>query len=85
MYYNLIYMCNTNYLKPSPHNANLAAKGILGLGAFSLLCSEVGRTKDAQKYERIAKDFADAWELLALDSDEKKYRLVSVIVLIIWI
>jgi hypothetical protein len=31
---------------------------------------------ESTKYMRIAKDYADIWELLALDYDSQHYRLV---------
>jgi len=35
--------CSDDYEIPSPHNANLAAKSILGIAAFSALCNGTGR------------------------------------------
>jgi len=68
-------LCTDDFEGPSPHNANLAAKGILGVSSFALLCKEVGKLDESTKYMRIAKDYADIWELLALDYDSQHYRL----------
>lgn len=34
------------YIQPSPHNVNLAAKGIVALGAFGTLCEKLGKHSD---------------------------------------
>lgn len=53
---------------PSAHNANLALKGIIGLGAYSLLLSMgLGDAHEAQYYMNLAYNFAKDW--VVLDGD----------------
>ncbi len=42
---------------PSPHNCNLAVKGILGLGAYAILLNATGQTQRATVYINQAQDY----------------------------
>lgn len=42
---------------PSPHNCNLALKGILGLGAYAILLNSTGQTQRATTYMNQAQDY----------------------------
>jgi hypothetical protein len=42
---------------PSPHNCNLAVKGILGLGAYAILLNATGQTQRATVYMNQAQDY----------------------------
>ena len=55
------------------HNANLSAKGILGIASYALLAKMLGKQEDAEKYLAAAKRMAEEWEKLASDGDH--YRL----------
>lgn len=55
------------------HNANLSAKGILGIASYALLAKMLGRQEDAEKYLAAAKRMAEEWEKQASDGDH--YRL----------
>lgn len=68
-------MCTDDFMGPSPHNVNLAAKGIIGVSSFGFICKQLGLNDEAEKYFRLAKDLADIWQLLALDSDKTHFRL----------
>jgi alpha-D-ribose 1-methylphosphonate 5-triphosphate diphosphatase PhnM len=68
-------LCTDDFEGPSPHNANLAAKGILGIAAYAQICNFMGRSTDAQKYNSIAQDYAKQWATLALDSDRIHTKL----------
>lgn len=46
LYVSLIYLQEG----PSPHNCNLALKGILGLGAYAILLNETGQAQRATIY-----------------------------------
>lgn len=43
---------------PSPHNCNLALKGILGLGAYAILLNSTGQTQRAAIYMNQAHDYS---------------------------
>lgn len=55
------------------HNANLSAKGILGIASYALLAKMLGKQEDAEKYLVAAKRMAEEWEKQASDGDH--YRL----------
>ena len=58
-------LCTDDFEGPSPHNANLAAKGILGLGAYAQLLEALGDRAGASAYRTWAKAFAADWSALA--------------------
>ena len=60
---------------PSPHNVNLALKGILGLGAFSLLLNYSGQMELGAAYWSSAQGFVQDWLRMALDDSGDHYRL----------
>lgn len=66
-------LCTDDFAGHMPHNANLAIKAILGIGAFGQLCRAVGKLDDAERYLAIARDWAVRWEALA--DDGHAYRL----------
>jgi hypothetical protein len=57
--------CSDDYEGPSARNANLAAKAIVGIGAFAALCEQTQQPKCAAKYMQIARLFASNWTHLA--------------------
>ena len=66
-------LCTDDFLGPSPHNTNLALKGIVGLGCYARICAIQNRSSDATKYMTIAEQYADYWVKNAIDGDH--YRL----------
>ena len=66
---------------PSAHNANLALKGIIGLGAYSILLSMgLGRPTEAQLYLDRAIGFAHDWTVLdgnGLDHFRLEYNAMN--------
>ena len=57
-------LCSDDFEGPSAHNANLAAKSILGIGAFSALCNATHRACGG-RYMRVATEYASKWPMLA--------------------
>jgi hypothetical protein len=51
------------------HSANLALKGILGVGAMSILAQAAGNTADAQSYGTQAKTLIGQWATKAKDAN----------------
>ncbi|MDD3038317.1 glutaminase family protein [Bacteroides sp.] len=56
-----------------PHNANLSAKGILGVASYALLARMLNKQEESEKYATAAKEMAKKWEELAFNGDH--YRL----------
>ena len=68
-------LCTDDFEGPSPHNVNLALKGILGLGSFALLLNASGATSEARKYRQAAEGFVQDWLKMGLDESGDHYRL----------
>jgi len=66
-------LCTDDFEGPSPHNVNLAAKGIVGLGAYAQLLTMKGDTTTANQYMTWARGFVNFWLTNASDGDH--YRL----------
>jgi len=66
-------LCTDDFEGPSPHNVNLAAKGIVGLGAYSVLLRIKGDTSKADAVLAQAQVFVQDWLKMADDGDH--YRL----------
>lgn len=68
-------LCTDDFEGPSPHNVNLALKGILGLGSFALLLNASGQTQEAALYRTAAEGYVQQWMKMGLDESGDHYRL----------
>ncbi|GMH80611.1 hypothetical protein TrST_g636 [Triparma strigata] len=68
-------LCTDDFEGPSPHNVNLAAKGIVGLGAYAMLLEMKGDAEGSEKYMNIAKDLVGNWTEMGVDVDGSHTRL----------
>ena len=68
-------LCTDDFEGPSPHNVNLALKGILGLGSFALLLNANGQTSEASVYRQAAEGFVQDWLKMGLYESGDHYRL----------
>lgn len=66
-------LCTDDFAGHWAHNANLSIKAIMGIQGFAELCRMKGLTQQAEKYGKIAKDYAQKWEQMAREGDH--YRL----------
>jgi len=66
-------LCTDDFEGPSPHNTNLAAKGIVALEAYAELLKAKGDAVLANKYRQLAFGFAKTWVKTAADHDH--YRI----------
>jgi glutaminase A-like protein/uncharacterized protein DUF5127/uncharacterized protein DUF4964 len=57
------------------HSVNLALKGIVGVGAMSVLATFAGNTADQQSYAAQAKTLAGRWATMAQDASGKHLLL----------
>jgi len=60
-------LCTDDFEGPSPHNANLAAKGIIGLAAYQYLCQQENRHDESARYFRIVQNYTQIWMAWAAD------------------
>jgi hypothetical protein len=68
-------LCTDDFEGPSPHNVNLALKGIVGLGAWSQLLNYAGQTSAAKTALSQADSFATQWIAMNLDGAGNHTRL----------
>jgi len=68
-------LCTDDFEGPTPHDANLAVKGIIGIAAFAQLNDLMGNSTAAQKYLTIANMYAQDWIFLANPNYTDHYRL----------
>jgi len=62
-------LCTDDFEGPSPHNANLAVKGIIGLAAYAKILEISGDSSGAVAYQRLATRFMSQWMELAATND----------------
>jgi len=67
-------LCTDDFEGPSPHNVNLAAKGITGIGAYSAILRIKGDKSRADTYLSTAKLYASKWMLNASAGDHYKLQ-----------
>lgn len=68
-------LCTDDFEGPSPHNVNLALKGIVGLGAYSQLLAAAGQAEEAKAALQAAEGFAAQWLTLSGASSGGPSRL----------
>jgi len=66
-------LCTDDFEGPSPHNTNLAAKGIVALDAYAHMVEARGDKAKADKYRGYAASFVANWTQAAADGDH--YRI----------
>ena len=60
-------LCTDDFEGHIPHNANLAIKGVVGISAYAILLSYMGRQAEAAQWQSQAVKFAAQWMALAAD------------------
>lgn len=65
-------LCTDDFAGHLAHNCNLSAKAICAIGAFGKLLRQTGEEDKAKKYEKTAREYAEAWEREGLDGDHYK-------------
>jgi len=60
-------LCTDDFEGPSPHNSNLAVKGIISLNAWAIILRYMGDNRLADEYDRLAAIYAQDWIQLAAD------------------
>ncbi|TWT92384.1 glutaminase family protein [Stieleria varia] len=62
-------LCTDDFAGHMAHNVNLSAKAICGLGSYAMMCDMRGMTDEANRYRKIAKQYANQWVQAARDGD----------------
>ncbi len=57
------------------HSVNLALKGIVGIGAMSIVANTVGNTADAAYYLGVARDYITQWVTKSTDASGEHLKL----------
>ncbi len=70
-------LCTDDFAGKLAHNVNLSAKSILAAGAYAKLASMLGKTAEAQAFERKAVEMAGIWKKNALATDHYKLAFDS--------
>ncbi|WP_274365133.1 glutaminase family protein [Paenibacillus thermotolerans] len=62
-------LCTDDFAGHLARNANLSIKAIMGIASCSLLLDRMGRTDEAERYSKAAKEMAIKWSGMADDRD----------------
>ena len=62
-------LCTDDFAGHLAHNVNLSAKAIVALGCYAQLCEMRGEKADADKFRKLAEQFAKQWVKSADDGD----------------
>jgi len=68
-------LCTDDFEGPTPHDSNLAVKGIVAIDAFAYLNQFIGNQSGATHYHNIAITYAKQWIQLANPDNSDHYRL----------
>jgi len=68
-------LCTDDFEGPTPHDSNLAVKGIVAIGAAGFLAEKMGDSTLAQKFSTTAANYAKSWMKLANPTGGNHYRL----------
>lgn len=68
-------LCTDDFEGPSPHNVNLALKGILGLASYSLLLKYNGQSDASAQFYGYATKYAADWQSMGIDKSGDHYKL----------
>lgn len=65
-------LCTDDFMGHLAHNANLSVKAILAIASYGELCRMRGDVVSANKYQSLAKEYAQNWMQVAGDGDHSR-------------
>ena len=68
-----LQLCTDDFEGPSPHNVNLAAKGVIGYASYAVLLGYLGEADLAKQVQQEVLAFMQSWMQMANDGNH--YRL----------
>lgn len=67
-------LCTDDFMGPSPHNINLAVKGLVGLESYAELMRMKGDKESAELYQAFANDYYKWFKMMGYDSDHSRLQ-----------
>jgi hypothetical protein len=62
-------LCTDDFAGHLARNANLSLKAIVGIGCYAMMADMAGEHTTADRYRKIARDYASRWQTMADDGD----------------
>ena len=65
-------LCTDDFAGHFTHNANLSIKAVMGIASYAKLAEMLGKSEEASRYMKTAREMALEWKTMAHDGDHYK-------------